>query len=94
VFKDSVDFFNPFDWSGGHSTPAGSELTGDPTGAKAPRRLQDLPAESECPERKSTAKLKETAQWTASFFMVNHHKNKRSQLYQLRLPFIKEHICE
>jgi hypothetical protein len=33
------------------------EVTGDPTGAKAPRRLQDLPAESECPERKSTAKF-------------------------------------
>jgi hypothetical protein len=30
------------------------EVTGDPTGAEAPRRLQDLPAESECPERKST----------------------------------------
>jgi len=42
------------DWNGGHSTPAGSEVAGDPTGAKAPRRLQDLPAESECPERKST----------------------------------------
>jgi len=36
--------------------PAGSEVSGDPTGANAPRRLQDqdLPAESECPERKST----------------------------------------
>jgi hypothetical protein len=33
------------------------EVTGDPTGAKAPRRLQDLPAESECPERKSTTKF-------------------------------------
>jgi hypothetical protein len=30
------------------------KVTGDPTGARAPRRLQDLPAESECPERKST----------------------------------------
>jgi len=30
------------------------EVTGDPAGAKALRRLQDLPAESECPERKST----------------------------------------
>jgi hypothetical protein len=30
------------------------EVTGDPTGAKAPRRLQDLPAESECSEWKST----------------------------------------
>jgi len=45
----------PVDWIGWHSTPAGSEVTGDPTGAKAPRRLQEhLPAESECPERKST----------------------------------------
>ena len=33
------------------------EVTGDPAGAKAPRRLQDLPAESECPERKSTGQL-------------------------------------
>jgi hypothetical protein len=31
--------------------------TGDPTGAKALRRLQDLPAESECSGRKSTAKF-------------------------------------
>ncbi|AZU63170.1 hypothetical protein CHR53_18955 [Neobacillus mesonae] len=30
------------------------EVTGDPTGAKRRRRLQDFPAESECPERKST----------------------------------------
>jgi len=33
------------------------EVTGDPTGAKALRRLQDLPAESECPERKSIGPL-------------------------------------
>ncbi|MBT2729065.1 hypothetical protein J7E63_19400 [Bacillus sp. ISL-75] len=33
------------------------EVTGDPGGAKAPRRLQDLPSESECPERKSTGQL-------------------------------------
>ena len=30
--------------------------TGDPAGAYAPRRLPDPPAESESPERKSTAK--------------------------------------
>jgi hypothetical protein len=29
------------------------EVTGDPAGAKAPRRLQDLPAESKFPQRKS-----------------------------------------
>jgi len=29
-------------------------VTGDPAGANAPRRLQDLPAESGCPEWKST----------------------------------------
>ncbi|WP_335382415.1 hypothetical protein [Neobacillus drentensis] len=33
------------------------EVAGDPAGAKAPRRLQKLPAESECPERKSTGQL-------------------------------------
>jgi hypothetical protein len=33
------------------------EASSDPTGAKAPRRLQDLPAESECLERKSTDKF-------------------------------------
>ncbi|WP_335383991.1 hypothetical protein [Neobacillus drentensis] len=36
------------------------EVTRDPAGAKAPRRLQDLPAESECPERKSTGQIAET----------------------------------
>jgi hypothetical protein len=30
------------------------EVSGDPAGAQAPRRLQDLPVESECLERKST----------------------------------------
>jgi hypothetical protein len=28
-------FCLPVDWSGGNSTPAGSEVTGDPTGASA-----------------------------------------------------------
>jgi hypothetical protein len=41
------------------------EVTGDPGGAKAPRRLQDLPAESECPERKSTGQIS------------RYHKNRK-----------------
>jgi hypothetical protein len=36
------------------------EVTGDPAGAIAPRRLKDLPAESECPEWKSTDLLEES----------------------------------
>jgi hypothetical protein len=70
------------------------EVTGDPAGAKAPRRLQDLPAESECPERKSTAtlKLKEAALKDSLFYMVKITKIKGANF--TRLPFMKEHICE
>jgi len=42
------------------------EVTGDPAGAKAPRRLQELPAESECPERKSTGPFA----WTINKFGI------------------------
>ncbi|AZU62913.1 hypothetical protein CHR53_17575 [Neobacillus mesonae] len=45
------------------------EVTGDPAGVKAPRRLPYLPAESECPERKSTGPFA----WT-----VFYKKNKKS----------------
>jgi hypothetical protein len=38
-------------------SPAGVRDWGDPTGAKAPRRLPGTPAESKCRERKSTAKV-------------------------------------
>jgi len=51
IFEHSVD------WSGRCETPAGEGGTGDPTGAKAPRRLPDSPAESVHLERKSTVNL-------------------------------------
>jgi hypothetical protein len=57
VLKDIVDFLSLLIGAEGTRLLRDIEVTGDPTGAKAPRRLQDLPAESECSERKSTAKF-------------------------------------
>jgi hypothetical protein len=63
VLKEIVDFLTLLIGVEGTRLLREIEVTGDPTGAKAPRRLQDLPAESECLERKSTAEFN-----TALFF--------------------------
>jgi len=41
-----------------------------PQAPKAPRRLQDLPAESECPERKSTGLLAEAINSKKSVILI------------------------
>jgi len=56
LLKNNVHYEHSVDWSGRCETPAGEGGTGDPTGAKAPRRLPDSPAEREHLQRKSTDK--------------------------------------
>ncbi|PAL13909.1 hypothetical protein B8W99_08050 [Peribacillus simplex] len=56
--KRGSKFQNKVDWNVRYETPAGKNVSrGDPTGAKAPRRLPGPPAESECLEWKSTFKM-------------------------------------
>ena len=44
------------DWSGGQSTPAGKATAEDPAGSGfASEEAEALPAESDCPQRKSTS---------------------------------------
>ncbi|MBM7599607.1 hypothetical protein JOC34_001975 [Virgibacillus halotolerans] len=43
------------DWSGGQSTPAGKATAENPAGSGfASEEVEALPAESDCPQRKST----------------------------------------
>jgi hypothetical protein len=45
------------------------EVTGDPAGGKAPRRLQDLPAESKFPQRKSIGLYPNTTIYAKTAFI-------------------------
>jgi hypothetical protein len=65
-------------------TPAGVRGWGDPTGAKAPRRLPGTPAESKCLERKSTAKV------STAFVKVYPNFLKNLKSYPIRVAFF---IC-
>jgi hypothetical protein len=79
VLKKIVDLLTLLIGAEGTRLLRDQEASFDPAGAKASRRLQGLPAESECPERKSTAKfntakMKEAALWTASFISLSSQK--------------------
>jgi len=57
VLKFIVDFDHFVDWRGGRETPVGAAGQVRPHRRKTPRRLTARPTESECPDRKSTARF-------------------------------------
>jgi hypothetical protein len=77
-------------------TPAGVRGWGDPTGALASWRLPGTPAESKCPERKSTVKfnralfLSKTTMTKVAIFRCYITNNQKNMCF--KFTFYLKHI--